>query len=378
MQRRGPLRFLALLLAVMAVSVACAQPQADREPAPAPSPVSPTHSALSPIPSPRSAIAIPTPRAGATASWQRAVGLFEDASDLQFEGRFAEAVETYQRSIEAFPTAEAHTFLGWTYSLMGQSQLAIAEGRKAIKLDPDLGNPYNDIGAYLQGMGRLDEAIPWLEKAMTARRYASPHYPHLNLGAIWVSKGLWSDAVAAFEEALRLEPRYPLPQVSSVGVFVPGLPQESDDSDDDGRLFAVRDAMTRYFQAWNAYDAEALLEASVPATVEETQAVLMHLAYTRLHGVQIALTDVNALYLGDRLAVLDTRLDIGDIPLPAYFLLAQEDGTWRVVGRATLLDAEPEGVSGPAGIRLQDTRIRRPVEAGPPLLFALTRLSILG
>ena len=36
---------------------------------------------------------------------------------------------------------------------------------------PDVGNPYNDIGSYLIKLGRLDDAIPWLRRAMTARRY---------------------------------------------------------------------------------------------------------------------------------------------------------------------------------------------------------------
>ncbi|NIO09761.1 MAG: tetratricopeptide repeat protein, partial [Deltaproteobacteria bacterium] len=47
----------------------------------------------------------------------------------------------------AFPTAEAYTFLGWTYSFMGQLNEAIEECQRAITLDPDFGNPYNDIGA---------------------------------------------------------------------------------------------------------------------------------------------------------------------------------------------------------------------------------------
>ena len=47
---------------------------------------------------------------------------------------------------------------------------------------PTFGNPYNDIGAYLIEKGDLDEAIPWFQKAMQARRYESPAFPHLNLG----------------------------------------------------------------------------------------------------------------------------------------------------------------------------------------------------
>ena len=52
-------------------------------------------------------------------------------------------------SLELHPTAEAHTFLGWTYHFQGKLDEAIAQCRTAIDIDPEFGNPYNDIGAYL-------------------------------------------------------------------------------------------------------------------------------------------------------------------------------------------------------------------------------------
>ena len=51
----------------------------------------------------------------------------------------------------------------------GRLEEAIEECHKAIAVDPTFGNPYNDIGAYLIEMGRLDEAIPWLERATGPR-----------------------------------------------------------------------------------------------------------------------------------------------------------------------------------------------------------------
>ena len=48
-----------------------------------------------------------------------------------------------------YPTAEAYTFLGWTYHFQGRIEDAIAECKRAIEVDPEFGNPYNDIGAYL-------------------------------------------------------------------------------------------------------------------------------------------------------------------------------------------------------------------------------------
>jgi Tfp pilus assembly protein PilF len=102
---------------------------------------------------------------------QLALEYFQRAYECQMKGQLEEAVRLYKESIELYPTAEAHTFLGWMYSFMGRLDEAIEECHRAIAVDPDFGNPYNDIGAYLMQQGRYDEAIPWLQKAMTAPRY---------------------------------------------------------------------------------------------------------------------------------------------------------------------------------------------------------------
>ncbi|MFB3127816.1 MAG: tetratricopeptide repeat protein, partial [Candidatus Acidiferrales bacterium] len=102
---------------------------------------------------------------------ERAQELFQQAYQHQAKGELDRAVALYKESIVVFPTAEGYTFLGWTYSFMGRYDEAIAECRHAIEVDPDFGNPYNDIGTYLIQKRQLDEAIPWLEKATRARRY---------------------------------------------------------------------------------------------------------------------------------------------------------------------------------------------------------------
>jgi tetratricopeptide (TPR) repeat protein len=128
------------------------------------------------------------------------------AFQAQMSGDLVTAIDLYQRSIAACPTAEAHTFLGWTYSFQGRLEDAIEECQKAIGVDPTFGNPYNDIGAYLIEMGRLDEAIPWLERATRAARYASPEFPRLNLGRVYLAKEMYSRALREFEAVLALKP----------------------------------------------------------------------------------------------------------------------------------------------------------------------------
>jgi len=116
------------------------------------------------------------------------------------------AIELYTRSIETCPTAEAYTFRGWAYDAMGRVDDAIAECKKAIEADPTLGNPYNDIGAYLIAKGDLDDAIPWLQKAKQAPRYEPRHFPFMNLGRVYAAKGMIAAAIAEFEQALKIQP----------------------------------------------------------------------------------------------------------------------------------------------------------------------------
>src|SRR5437870_13545797 len=96
---------------------------------------------------------------------KEAWSFFQQAYEHQMKGELEEAVNLYKRSIESHPTAEAYTFLGWTYSFMGRLDEAIDECNRAIEVDLDFGNPYNDIGAYLIEKGQCDEAIPWCERA---------------------------------------------------------------------------------------------------------------------------------------------------------------------------------------------------------------------
>src|SRR6266705_3804677 len=139
-------------------------------------------------------------------SLQQATELWRAAYRYQMEGELDRAIEIYRRSIAVYPTAEAHTFLGWTLSFQGRLEEATKECLRAIEIDPEFGNPYNDIGVYLMQQSKLEEAIPWLEKAKRAPRYEPRQFPYMNLGRIYLRQGRWVDALREFEAAVRLAP----------------------------------------------------------------------------------------------------------------------------------------------------------------------------
>lgn len=134
--------------------------------------------------------------------------LFQKAYRMQMDGELDLAVSLYKKSLALHPTAEAYTFLGWTYHFQGKLEDAIEECKKAIATDPTFGNPYNDIGAYLIELGKPEEAIPWLEQAIASKRYEAYHYPWYNLGRVYVSLEIYSKARECFLKSAEVSPGY--------------------------------------------------------------------------------------------------------------------------------------------------------------------------
>ncbi len=139
---------------------------------------------------------------------QRAVELFKQAYEAQLANDYEQAVELYQRSIATYPTAEAHTFLGWVYSFDGRYTEAIEQCLRAIEVDPTFGNPYNDIGSYLIAKGDLYGSVRWFKRALLAPRYESYAFPHFNLGRIYESRNRLLEAARHYSLALEQQPGF--------------------------------------------------------------------------------------------------------------------------------------------------------------------------
>jgi Tfp pilus assembly protein PilF len=143
-----------------------------------------------------------------TGAKREAIELFQRAYEAQQSEDYEEAIELYKRSIATYPTAEAHTFLGWVYSFQDRYDDAINECLEAIRVDDTLGNPYNDIGSYLIAKGDLYGCVRWFKRALHAPRYESYAFPYFNLGRVYEVRGRLLDAAHHYSLALEQQPGY--------------------------------------------------------------------------------------------------------------------------------------------------------------------------
>lgn len=135
-----------------------------------------------------------------------AMKLWEIGTEQLQDGHVQLALDTFSESIDAYPTAEGYTYRAWALSYQDRFGDAVSDCMRAVKLDPDFGNPYNDLGVYLMHLGRLDEAVTWLERAKRAARYVPRHFPFLNLGHIHMMRDEQHLALFEYVRALELDP----------------------------------------------------------------------------------------------------------------------------------------------------------------------------
>jgi len=123
---------------------------------------------------------------------QEAMELVSKAYQHHMRGEVDRAIELYTKSLEVHRTPEAYTYRGWAQSFKKDFQAAIADCHRAIDLDPEYGNPYNDIGAYYLELGQFEDTIPWLHMALKAKRYESYCYHTTTWAASTRPRTTWS------------------------------------------------------------------------------------------------------------------------------------------------------------------------------------------
>jgi tetratricopeptide (TPR) repeat protein len=97
--------------------------------------------------------------------------------------------------------------LGFVYLWQKQPEQAIAEGERALALDPNNADAYSRLGEILNLAGRPEEAIDLAQQAMRLNPQYPGVYPH-RLGVAYYLTGQYAEAIAALQDTLRRNPSF--------------------------------------------------------------------------------------------------------------------------------------------------------------------------
>lgn len=129
----------------------------------------------------------------------------EMAGQLYSRRQYAQAERVCRQIIAARPgNGDAHNILGVSVAALGRLDEAIAELRRATKINAQAANYHANLGEILRQAGRLDDAARAIEEAIKL----DPNNAQAlnNLGIIQYERKQFPEAVANYRRALELLP----------------------------------------------------------------------------------------------------------------------------------------------------------------------------
>ncbi len=136
-----------------------------------------------------------------------AVEWFERGYAAGISGNANDAVDAYSKAIEVNPQyVEAYNNRGNIYASLGNHNQAIKDFNKTIELDPQYAYAYSNRGAAYKILGDFKQAIDDHNKAIELNPQNATSY--YNRGLTYVSLGNYDQAINDFDKAIELNPQY--------------------------------------------------------------------------------------------------------------------------------------------------------------------------
>jgi tetratricopeptide (TPR) repeat protein len=142
------------------------------------------------------------------------------------ERREVEAGELFLRVTRKKPDfAPAHAHLGLLYFQMGRSQEAVPQLREALRIDPARTDASQALVHILREQARAAAAAGDSEKALALLKDARRYVPddadvQFEFGMMALQMSFWQDAVAAFQQTLKLRKNDPVARYSLGRAFI--------------------------------------------------------------------------------------------------------------------------------------------------------------
>jgi adenylate cyclase len=118
----------------------------------------------------------------------------------------AKSMELIQKAIDLDPTfAEGYGHLGFTYTMIGEHDKAVAKAEQAVALNPNSAYVHMRMGHTLRFADRFEEAIPEYKKAIRLNPIPPTNYL-FGLGIAYCWTGQYEEAIKWCEKAVRQDP----------------------------------------------------------------------------------------------------------------------------------------------------------------------------
>jgi Flp pilus assembly protein TadD len=129
----------------------------------------------------------------------------EMAGKLFNQRRYPQAARVCEQIIAARPSvADAHNILGVSYASMGRQEEGIAALRRAVKINPGAASFYANLGEILRQAGQLDEAEEALRKAIELEPNNAQSLNNLGIAAY--DRRKFKEAIDYYRRALEVRP----------------------------------------------------------------------------------------------------------------------------------------------------------------------------
>lgn len=147
------------------------------------------------------------PEPGALDLQQRTDARMELARAYFVDGKYAIALEEADRALQLNPRrADALGLRGLALMNLGEREQAAQSLRNALRIAPDDPGLQNNMGWLLCETGKANEGLPYFDRALENRRYASPANAAMNAGVCSLKLGDRARADNYFRRALQADP----------------------------------------------------------------------------------------------------------------------------------------------------------------------------